>query len=127
MGLLNPREIYLSIAFYHSSPIARYVLPAFIVFEVYERGVERSLAHDRLHEDVYVVTHIAARDRGRVEKILHYLQTGYGKNPCKGFGAVFYLQNSSIYKEYDKTYIGFIRQVVEWDVWTRGSSSFVWR
>ena len=22
----------------------------------------------------------------RIEKILHYLQTGYGKNPCKGFG-----------------------------------------
>ena len=22
----------------------------------------------------------------KIEKILHYLQTGYGKNPCKGFG-----------------------------------------
>ncbi len=22
----------------------------------------------------------------KIEKILHWLQTGYGKNPCKGFG-----------------------------------------
>ena len=22
----------------------------------------------------------------KIERILHYLQTGYGKNPCKGFG-----------------------------------------
>ena len=22
----------------------------------------------------------------KIEKTLHYLQTGYGKNPCKGFG-----------------------------------------
>ena len=58
MDLLNPHEIYLSIAFYHSSPIARYVLPAFVVFEVYERGVERSLIHYSLHKDVYVVSHI---------------------------------------------------------------------
>ena len=24
--------------------------------------------------------------KSEIEKILHYLQTDYGKNPCKGFG-----------------------------------------
>lgn len=72
MDLLIPREIYLSTAFYHSSPIARYVLPTFIVFEVYERGVERSLIHYSLHKDVYVVTHITARYRSRIKQILSH-------------------------------------------------------